>query len=165
MTTTATTATTSGDAAERYAQLLDELAQEAGRTRRAEILDEMAGTADQLASLNYGHAARDDAHGDTLAWAETGTLLRQLAAAERGATTVVALPLDDDTDEDGSDFTDWDAWAQVAAAATGDEYWEAVTGLTDILAAAMIPPFALQQFLTVTLACTGGHPDTYPTQS
>jgi hypothetical protein len=162
MTTTATAP--ASYAASRYELLLDDLGREPSRTQRALILDEMAGAADQLANLSYGGAARDAAHGDTLAWRETGTLLRQLATAERGATAVIAVPLDDDdTGDDGSDFTDWDAWAQVAAAATSDEYDEAVTALLEeTLTAAPLPPFALQQFITAAMACAAGHPATYP---
>jgi hypothetical protein len=166
MTTTTTAPATASHAAERYALLLDDLGREPSRIERAVILDDMAEAADQLANLNYGRAARDAADGDTLSWAESGTLLRQLATAERGGTTVIAIPLDDDdTGDDGSDFTDWDAWAKVAAAATGDEYDEAVTALLDVLAAAPIPPFALRQFFTAAMACSAGHPDTYPTQA
>lgn len=161
--TTTVTAPAARRAAGKYQLLLEDLAAEPNRAQRARILDDMADVTDDLADQARGRATRGDEHGDTLSWLETGTLLRQLAAAERGATIVIAIPLDDEDDgEDGGDFTDWDTWARVAAAATRTEYDEAITTVLELLAAFPVPPFALRQLATAAVACSSGRPAAYP---
>jgi hypothetical protein len=145
-----------------YMQLLALLPDTPTRAARASLLDEMAGLADQLAGVVYGHAAEDDPAGDSLAWRDAATLVRHLAAAERGATVTVIPPVDDD-DEDGDDFTDLDLWSRLAVAVTRYEHAAAVHEIGRLLLARRTRPHAYEAFMAAATACAIGYPDSYPT--
>jgi hypothetical protein len=159
-----------------YMQLLAMLPDTWTRADRAVILDQMGILAEQLASQTYGQAAENDPAGDSLAWGETASLVRHLAAAERGDTLAVIIPLedddlDDDEDdepdpgEDGDDFTDLNLWSRLAAAATRYEHTAAVHQISQMLLARGTRPHAYEAFMAAATGCTIGYPGTYPAQA
>jgi hypothetical protein len=183
MTTTTTTASVSY-AYGSYMQLLAVLPDTPTRRGRASLLDQMGDLADQLADGTYGQLAEDDPAGDSIAWREAGSLVRRLAAAERGTTLFVAVPFDDDlddeddlneddldsedgdseTDPDSDDFTDLDLWARLANAATRHEHTTSVHAISEMLLARKTRPHAYEAFMAAATACSIGYPDTYPTR-
>jgi hypothetical protein len=157
-----------------YMQLLAEVADTGSRAGRAALLDQMAGFADLLADATYGQLAEDDPSGDSVAWRETATLIRHLAAAERGTTLAVIPPLDDDPDsddgdgdgdgEDGDDFADLSLWAGLSFAKTRYEQTAAVHALSELLLARKTRPHAYEAFMAAATACSLGYGDDYPAQ-
>lgn len=151
-----------------YMQLLAVLPDTPTRAGRAVVLDQMGILAEQLSWGTYGHVAEDDPDGDALAWGEAAGLVRHLAAAERGDTLAVIIPLDDDeTDpgddgEDGDDYADLDLWSRLAAAATRCEHSTAVHQISEMLLARGTRPYAYEAFAAAATGCTLGYPDTYP---
>lgn len=169
MTTTATVGVSYAYAS--YMQLLALLPDTPTRAARASVLDQMGGLADELAAGTYGQAAEDDPAGDALAWRDAATLVRHLAAAERGDTLAVIIPFDDDETgpgddgEDGDDFTDLDLWSRLAAAATRREQAAAVHAISEMLFARSTRPHAYEAFMAAATACTLGYPDSYPVRA
>ena len=117
----------------------------------------------------HGLAVEDDPAGDTLAWLDTGTLLRQLAACERGAVTGPADP--DGTDPDGTDpgsDEEWHLFNDLASAATRIEHGEALAGVLVMLHANRDDGkprhrrFAVDQFRQAGAACGSAYPATWP---
>ena len=152
-----------------YMQFLAVLPDTPTRAGRAVILDQMGILAEQLSAGTYGQAAENDPAGDALAWEEAAGLVRHLAAAERGDTLAVIIPLDDDeTDpgddgEDGDVYADLDLWSRLAAAATRYEHTAAVHEISEMLLARGTRPHAYEAFMAAATGCTIGYPDTYPT--
>ena len=147
-----------------YTGLMAQLPGEGTRTGRAAHLELMAETADGLATLTHGLAVEDDPAGDTLAWLDTGTLLRQVAACERGAVTG---PADPDGTDPGSD-EEWHLFNDLAAAATRVEHGEALAGVLVMLNAnrddgkPRYRRFAVDQFRQAGAACGSAYPATWP---
>jgi hypothetical protein len=113
------TMTTDSDwAPEDYTRMVAQLAGTRSREGRAVILDAMAGQAGQAAALTFGQGT-EDSGSDTLAWHETATLLRQLAAAQRGLVLTAEDCLD----------TSWAAWADLAEATTAAEHAAAASAV------------------------------------
>lgn len=172
MTTTTTVTAGVSYAYTGYMQLLAEVADTGSRADRALLLDQMAGFADLLADATYGQLAEDDPAGDSVAWRETATLTRHLAAAERGTTLAVIPPIDGDPDsddgdgeddEDGDDFADLSLWAGLSFAGTRYEQTAAVHALSELLLARKTRPHAYEAFMAAATACSLGYDDTYPT--
>jgi hypothetical protein len=111
---TTLTTSTSGTA---YTELLSQLPDYSRREDRAAILDTMAQLAAQAARIAAG-AASGDSDDNPLGWHETATLLRCLAAAERGLT--ISTP-----DDGQADVAARHAWADLASAMTAEEYMAA----------------------------------------
>jgi hypothetical protein len=171
MTTTTTTTASVSYAYGSYMQLLAVLPDTPGRRGRASLLDQMGDLADQLADGTYGQLAEDDPAGDSIAWREAGSLVRRLAAAERGDTLAVIPPIDDDPDsdnggdgEDGDDFADLSLWADLSFATTRYEQTAAVHAISELLLARKTRPHAYEAFMAAATACSIGYPDTYPTR-
>jgi hypothetical protein len=172
MTTTTTTTADVSYAYGSYMQLLALLPDTPTRRGRASLLDQMADLADQLADATYGQLAEDDPAGDSIAWREAGSLVRRLAAAERGDTLAVIPPIDDDPDpdsddgdgEDGDDFADLSLWAGLSFAGTRHEQTAAVHAISGLLLARKTRPHAYEAFMAAATGCSLGYGDTYPTR-
>jgi len=153
-----------------YMQLLAVLPDTPTRRGRAALLDQMADLADQLADSTYGELDEDDPAGDSIAWRESGSLVRRLAAAERGDTLAVIPPIDDDPDsdgedgEDGDDFADLDLWSRLSFAKTRYEQTAAVHAISELLLARDTRPHAYEAFMAAATGCSLGYGDTYPTK-
>jgi hypothetical protein len=141
-----------------YADLMAQLPTEGGRTGRAAHLELMAETADGLATLTHGLAVEDDPEGDTLAWLDTGSLLRQLAACELGAVVVAV----------GTGGWEQARYTALAAAVTRDEHTAALTDVLAVLHAnrddgkPRYRTFAVEQFRRTAAACNSAYPATWP---
>jgi hypothetical protein len=108
-----------------YADLLSQVPDYPHREDRAAILDTMAQLAGQAARIATG-AASGTSDDNPLGWHETATLLRHLAAAERGITLVLA-------DDDQADSVARHAWEDLAAATTAEEYMAAFDAVVTTL--------------------------------
>ncbi|MGH3191770.1 MAG: hypothetical protein ACRDOL_31885 [Streptosporangiaceae bacterium] len=140
---------------EDYTRSLAQLAGTRSREGRAAILDAMAGQAGQAAALTFGQGT-EDSGSDTLAWHETATLLRQLAAAERGLVL---------TAEDCLDAS-WSAWADLAEATTAAEHGAAAAAVLATYqrpsaegdSAGPVRAPAILRLRAAAAACTGAYP-------
>jgi hypothetical protein len=108
-----------------YAEFLGQLPDFSQREDRAAILDTMAQVAAKYASYATG-AVPANSDDNPLGWQETATLLRCLAAAERGLTLNTA-------DDGRADWVARAAWQDLASATTSEEYMAAFDAVATTL--------------------------------
>jgi hypothetical protein len=136
-----------------YNETLARLRQTTTREGRAALLDVMADQAGGIAAGLHGQGT-EDGDRDPLAWHETATFLRRLAAAQRGMILAPA----EHRDQDGPE------WGDLACASTAAEHAAAVAAVLETFAAGddaadmiLVRPGALLRFREAASACTAGH--------
>lgn len=138
-----------------------------GRANRAQLLELAADRARVTHErLMMQAGGRREEASDPLSWAETETLLRRLAAAERGSVLIDPpdeptgdLAVDQEEAEDRR--ADIAAWTALATAATRDEHAGAAAALVARLEA-RVTRNAVWQFAKAASACTDSYPASYP---
>ncbi len=141
---------------ESYERSCARLPETVTREGRAAILDVMADQAGGIAALLRGNGI-PDSDSDPLAWHETATLLRRLAAAERGL--VLTVPAWDDED----DIRPWD---DLANATTATEHAAACAAVLATFTSddsnngdqVLVRPGAVRRLSAAAAACTAAYP-------
>jgi hypothetical protein len=139
---------------EAYASSLALLPGTRTREERAAVLDAMADQAGHIARLVFG-TGTEDSDSDPLAWHETATLLRRLAAAQRGLVLTV----------EHFDDQDWSQpWEDLANAATAAEHAAAFAAVKAQLTGACddepspVRTAAIRRLCEAADGCTAAYP-------